>query len=288
MSMSTRPRRSVADEPLLAAGEPAPWHLDGAQRRSACLFICDHAGSRIPRRLARLGLSKAQIERHIGWDIGAAALGRMLAKRLDAPLIVQRYSRLVIDCNRPLHSAESIVRYSDGQEIPGNRELSRAEADRRAREIFTPYHDCIRRTLDTRQQHGRPTLLISLHSFTPVLAGVARPWDIGLLYHRDARIARALLPLLRAEPGLVVGDNEPYALGDDSDYSIPEHGERRGLLHVEIEIRQDLIADAAGRRQWAQRLARLLLPLETAFAPLADGMSRADERTDVSMPMTPP
>jgi len=253
---------------LLEHGEPPPCHTEGEGHRSAFVLICDHAGARVPRRLSGLGLHAHDLERHIGWDIGAAAIGQKLGDMLEAPLILQRYSRLVIDCNRPLHSPESIVRCSDGIAIPGNAHVSENEAALRAREIFWPYHRRIRDTLDERRRHGRSTLLISLHSFTPTYGGSPRPWHIGLLYNRDMRLARALAPALHAETGLVVGDNEPYSVGDDSDYSIPEHGERRGLPHVAIEIRQDLIADDAGQWQWACRLASALRPLEDAFASL--------------------
>lgn len=269
----TPPELSVGGDAaaLLMHDEPEPCHVEGLARSSAFLLICDHASARVPRALADLGLPARELERHIGWDIGAAGLGRKLGKMLDAPLIRQRYSRLVIDCNRPLHSPESIIRRSDGTEIPGNAQVSASEAALRAREIFEPYHRCIRDTLDARGRLGRPTVLIALHSFTPTYDGVSRPWHIGLLYNRDARLAHALAPALRAETGLIVGDNEPYGVGDDTDYSIPEHGERRGLPHVEIEIRQDLIADDRGQLQWARRLAGLLRPLEASFDPLPVG-----------------
>lgn len=201
------------------------------------------------------------MQRHIGWDIGAAGVALKLADALDATLIMQPYSRLVIDCNRPPGSPEAIVTVSERTSIPGNQAISAADIARRMREIFAPYHARIREALDARLARAQASLLVAIHSFTPVYLGQPRPWHVGVLYNRDPRMARALGEALRAEAGMVVGDNEPYTVSDDTDYSIPEYGERRGLPHVELEIRQDLIADEAGQQQWAARLARLLHPL---------------------------
>ena len=247
-----------ADGTLLAPDEPPAvidYRSGGA---SPFLLVCDHAGRRIPRVLHNLGLSAADLARHIAWDIGIAGVGRALADRLDACLIMQPYSRLVIDCNRPPGTHESIVTETGGAPISGNENLSAQEADLRAREIFAPYHGAIARHLDGRKSAGRRTILISLHSFTPVYGGRARPWQLGVLYNRDAALARALLALMRSEGDLTVGDNEPYTVDDETDYTIPVHGERRGIPHVGIEIRQDLIGNESGQRQWAERLAELL------------------------------
>lgn len=236
-----------------------------ASGSSPYLLLCDHAGNRVPRSLGGLGLPDAELQRHIAWDIGAAPLTTLLSEVLDATAVLQRYSRLVIDCNRPLHSPDSIAARSENRLVPGNQQVSAADVEQRQREIFAPYHACIRDQLEARLRRGQTTLLIAIHSYTPVYLGQARPWHAGVLYHRDARLARALGAALRAEPGLLVGDNEPYSVGDDTDYAIPEYGERRGLPHVELEVRQDLIADAAGQQQWAQRLARLLRPIAEPF-----------------------
>ncbi len=246
-----------AIEPLLAPDEPAAAIEYRPAGASPFLLVCDHAGRRIPRRLQNLGLGEVDIARHIGWDIGIAGVGRRLADRLDAALVMQPYSRLVIDCNRPPGSATSIAAVSEGTRIVGNENVSAQEAALRLREIFTPYHSTIARHLDART-NTRPTILISLHSFTPVYAGVARPWHAGVLYNRYDPLAAALLALLRASGELTFGDNEPYSVTDDTDYTIPVHGEQRGLPHVAIEIRQDLIADEKGQLEWADRLAELL------------------------------
>ena len=249
------------DEPLklLGAGDPAPFQVHRPQGSSPFVLIADHAGQAIPARLGDLGLSQAERDRHIGWDIGIAGVTEHLSHMLDAFAILQTYSRLVIDCNRPLEAAGSIVTRSDGTPVPGNQGLDDNEKIARALEIFAPYHARITRELDQRSAGPRASVLIAMHSFTPSFGGTVRPWHAGVLYHRDTRLAHALLAALRTEPGLVVGDNEPYAISDGSDYAIPVHGEQRGLLHVELEIRQDLIADAQGQHEWAERLA-LILP----------------------------
>ncbi|HEY6985210.1 MAG TPA: N-formylglutamate amidohydrolase, partial [Rhodanobacteraceae bacterium] len=174
------------------------------------------------------------------------------------------YSRLVIDCNRPLGAASSITTRSEHTDVPGNRDLSSDAAAARAREIFTPYHNRIEAELDRRASLALPTLLISMHSFTPVYNGVARPWQIGMLYNRDARLAHALLEVIRSEGRWTVGDNQPYSVSDGTDYAIPVHGERRGLAHVEIEVRQDLITEAPGQSVWAERIAGWLERARTA------------------------
>ena len=171
----------------------------------------------------------------------------------------------MIDCNRPPEVASSIPVLSEATPVPGNEGISRADADARRTAIFTPYHNRIDAAIDARLRDGRPTVLVSLHSFTPVYAGVARPWHIGTLYHRDATLAPLLLKLLRAEGDLVVGDNQPYAVSDLTDFTIPVHGEKRGLMNTGIEIRQDLIADEAGQTQWAERLTRLLREIEATL-----------------------
>lgn len=224
------------------------------------MLIADHAGQAVPRALRLLGLPQHELDRHIGWDIGIAGVARELGARLDAFTLVQSYSRLVIDCNRPLTSPTSIATESDGTVIPGNQGLDDEARAARARAIFTPYHDRIRAELDARAV----TVMISLHSFTPVFRGVTRPWHTGVLYNRDGRLSQALRARM-LEEGWVVGDNEPYAVSDASDYAIPVHAEPRGLHHVELEIRQDLISDAAGQREWAERLHHHLSALLPRF-----------------------
>jgi predicted N-formylglutamate amidohydrolase len=243
---------------LLAADEPPPVVVDNESGASPLLIVADHAGKLFPRRLGQLGLSDADCERHIAWDIGAGAVSCLIGQALDAVVIRQNYSRLVIDCNRAPGSETSILDLSERTRVPGNIGLSEPHKRARVNEIFQPYHDRIATELDRRRDAARPTALIAMHSFTPVFQTVARPWHVSVLYHRDPRFAHILMELLHREEGLVVGDNEPYSINDASDYTIPVHGEQRDLHHVAIEIRQDLIGDEAGQRMWAALLARLL------------------------------
>jgi predicted N-formylglutamate amidohydrolase len=249
----TGPRRGV-----LATGDPAPITVFNASGPSPFLLVADHAGNAVPRVLGSLGVSAAERQRHIGWDIGIAGVGRYLAEALNAILIQQNYSRLVIDCNRPPGMSMSIPEVSEVTPIPGNVGLAEADKAARVLDIFWPYHERIEAELTRRRRASLPAALIALHSFTPVFKGAARPWHVALLYHRDARLARHLLTLLKDEKGLVVGDNEPYFVSDATDYTIPVHGERHGILHALIEIRQDLIDNGKGQYAWARRLARLL------------------------------
>jgi predicted N-formylglutamate amidohydrolase len=250
---------------LLDDEDVPPLFEQNAAGRSPFLLTCDHYGRLIPRKLGDLGLPAGELTRHIAWDIGIAGVAETLSNHLDAQLIGQRYSRLVIDCNRPLTAAGSIPRLSEATMIPGNEALTREAAAVRRREIFDPYHQRIKKVIDQRQREAKPTVLVALHSFTPLYAGVKRPWHIGTLYHRDASLPPLLLKALRAEPDLVVGDNEPYAVSDETDYTIPVHGEARGLINTGIEIRQDLIGDEAGQAQWAERLARMLGEIEVVL-----------------------
>lgn len=241
---------------LLAPDEPSPAVVMRPDGASPILLVCDHAGRRVPRRLGDLGLRAEEFDRHIAWDIGIAAVSRRIAAALDATLVEQVYSRLVIDCNRPPRVPNSIPETSEATPIPGNRGLSASDREARRREIFEPYHGAIEAALAARA--GRPTILVAMHSFTPVYLGEARPWQVGTLYGRDGRLARILGGLIEAEGRFVVGDNKPYDVTDDTDYTIPVHGERRGLAHTGIEIRQDQIAHEAGQAEWADLLIRLL------------------------------
>ena len=243
---------------LLSASDPAPFALERADAGSHFVLVCDHAGRRIPDRLGRLGLREDVLATHIAWDIGIADTSRRLAAKLDAVLVTQTYSRLVIDANRPLASPESIVTLSGSHAVSGNERLSDADRAQRAQEIFDPYHDCIRGVLDRREKEGRTTLLVAMHSFTPVFLDRPRAWHAGVLYNRDARFARRVLTEMRRGGRWVVGENEPYAASDATDYTIVVHGEQRGLAHVELEVRQDLLTDAHGREEWADRLAQAL------------------------------
>jgi predicted N-formylglutamate amidohydrolase len=222
------------------------------------LLLGDHAGNGVPHALDGLGLGRADLDRHIALDIGVAGLGARLSAQLDAPFVAQRYSRLVIDCNRSLADTGSIAAVSDGTRIPGNADLPSADRQARAAAIFAPYHAAIAALIAERDTAGRPTVLVSLHSFTPSLSGVGRPWQLGVLYGGgQAAFARRVLRALERESGLTIGDNEPYRM-DATDHTIPRHAFAAGRGYVEIEVRQDEIADEAGLDRIAAILARAL------------------------------
>jgi predicted N-formylglutamate amidohydrolase len=257
---------SATDYKLLATDEPPPVLELGLQGRSNFVIVVDHAAQRIPRRLNDLGLPAAELQRHIAWDIGALEVARQVAAALDAPLVAQNYSRLVIDCNRDPKVPTSIPHMSESTVIPGNLRLSDADIAARRTEIFEPYHQRIRALLDARAAAGRPTILVAQHSMTNVYHGVRREMHAAVLYNRDRRFAGLVLDRLRREAGLNIGDNQPYFVSDETDYTVPRHGEARGLPYVEIELRQDLVGDAAGQAEWGRRIARVLQEAEQEFS----------------------
>ena len=248
----------ISPQALLTQDEPAPFDVEEGSPGSDYLVICDHAGNRVPRMLGTLGLAPQDLQRHIAWDLGAAGLAQALGRELDSWVILQPYSRLVIDCNRPLSSPQSVVQESDGSVVPGNLVISSEQKQLRAQCIFEPYHARIRRELTERAARGQASVLIFIHSFTPVLRGTPRPWHAGVLHRREKRLAMPLLRALRAEPGLIIGDNEPYEASEATDYGLVQHAERRGLPCVELEVRQDLLESQQGQSAWASRLARLI------------------------------
>jgi predicted N-formylglutamate amidohydrolase len=246
-----------ASNPLLGAGDPSPVIVTNPGGSSPFLLLGDHAGRLIPRRLGDLGLTPQARLRHIAWDIGVAAVGERLAAALDAPFIRQAYSRLVIDCNRVPGAKDSTPEISDGQPIPGNQALSAAELAARRNEIYAPYQGRISELLDERQRAGRQTLLVSLHSFTPVFQGYVRPWRFGVLHRNDSALSRRVLSLLKQAYGDAAGDNQPYSM-DQIDNTIPLHADARGVDYLELEMRQDLIGEAAGQDEVAAVVAGLL------------------------------
>jgi len=249
---------TITSPRLLAAHEPGPVFAQRLGERSPFLLLGDHAGRAIPARLEGLGLPPAELDRHIAWDIGVQNLGLALSEALGAPFIAQRYSRLVIDCNRDPSRPDAIPAISDGTTIAGNQQLKAADRGARISEIFDPYHAAVAAELDHRAATGQSTVVIALHSFTPVFAGFARPWLYGVLHMHDSALSHTLLAALReAESEAVVGDNEPYSM-DMTDYTVPFHARRRALDYAELEVRQDLIADEAGVAAVARLIGGLL------------------------------
>ncbi|HEY4264954.1 MAG TPA: DUF1244 domain-containing protein [Micropepsaceae bacterium] len=234
-----------------------PYELRNGDAPGSLLFLCDHAANTVPQELGTLGLPPPDFATHIAYDIGAAGLTRALADRFGAPAILAHWSRLVVDLNRGADDPTVVMKLSDGRIIPGNRDGGRAEIDERIACYHTPYHAAIAARLAAARFQGIVPVLISIHSFTPVMKGIARPWHIGILWDRDARLARPLLARLHAESDIVTGDNEPYS-GELENDCLYRHGTMNGLPHVLIEVRQDLIGDEAGLMRWAARLEIIL------------------------------
>jgi predicted N-formylglutamate amidohydrolase len=242
---------------LLAPEEPAPYEVFNGSGRAPVLLLCDHATCFLPRAFGTLGLSEAELKRHIAWDIGIAELTRGLAKALDAAAVLSHFSRLVIDPNRALDDPTLVPRLSDGVVVPGNRDLSPTDLQARIDGFHRPYHEAVQRTLDALLARGAVPAIVSMHSFTPVMKGVERPWHIGVLWNDDARLAVPLMVRLRAQ-GIPVGDNEPYSAREGHGYTLFVHAAPRGLANVLIEVRQDLIDTHHGAAQWTARLGEAL------------------------------
>jgi predicted N-formylglutamate amidohydrolase len=249
---------------LLDVAEPPAAEHFNTGGRAPVLLVCDHASRRIPRRLGSLGLSEPDLSRHIAWDIGAAAVTRYLATRLDAPAVLCGYSRLVVDCNRYLEDPTLMPAVSDGTSIAANANLDEAEREQRMGEIFHPYHAAIEARLGALAPSGRQPVLLSIHSCTPEMNGRFRPWHIGICWEEDRRIAGPVLEALQQRRDIVVGDNEPYALVSTEDYTVPIHAMRAGLPHLQVELRQDLIASPAGVERYG---AILFEALQDALSP---------------------
>ena len=251
---------AVADEQalpsLLAADEPAVFQVihGGSDRR--LIIACDHASNRIPRSLGTLGLADHYLEDHIAWDIGAAAVTQILCRRLGCVAVLGNYSRLVVDLNRHMNDATVMPAISDGVLIPGNLSQSEAQRVQRIREMHSPYHEAIRREIDLMSSADQRPVMITLHSFTPQQHGLPRPWDAGVLWDADSRLALRLMARLRSSGDVCVGDNEPYSGRHPADFTLDHHAELVGLAHAGVEIRQDLVTDKRGQAGWCDRLAR--------------------------------
>lgn len=242
---------------LLGPDEPPAYEQVNTDGSAHLVLICDHAGTAIPKALDNLGVSDSDMNRHIAYDIGARAVTKRMSELLDATAILHNYSRLVIDCNRPLGHPESIGEVSDRTVIPGNERLSEPKALERIDALFWPYHQAISTEIGHRwRTEGVPPVLFSVHSFTPNFGEQARPWDAGVLYSHDPRIGQPMMEILR-EHGLNIGDNEPYS-GLEAAYTIDAHGTSPGIANGVIEIRQDQVVDEEGQERWAQILADAL------------------------------
>jgi predicted N-formylglutamate amidohydrolase len=241
---------------LRSDADPAPFEVVNREASSPLLLVCDHASRAVPAALGDLGLASGAFERHIAYDIGAAGVARKLSESLDATLVLAGFSRLVIDLNRPPGHPQSIMAVSDETPIPGNAGLDDDAKRRRVRDLFEPYHDAVNRALARIWDSGTVPALFSVHSFSPGFGGQPRPWDVGVLWNHDPRIAVPLMELLEAE-GLRVGDNEPYS-GHDLAYTIDMHAGAAGLASCVIEINQDQVRDTVGIDRWADILTRAM------------------------------
>jgi predicted N-formylglutamate amidohydrolase len=267
------------DRSLLLAGEGEPVETVNPLGESDICLVCEHAGRVVPQRLGRLGLGTDEFDRHIAYDIGAEGVSRHLSALLDAPLVLQRYSRLVYDCNRPPEAPSAMPEVSEATVVPGNRNLSAQERKARIEEIYIPFHAAVGDVLDEIEARGQPPRLVTIHSFTPVYNGVRRTLDLGILHDEDSRLADVIIAASRqAEPRLDVRRNEPYGPADGVTHTLVKHAAPRGIENVMIEIRNDLIAEEAGQREWADRLARLL----TATRNGAGAGSRRWEETGLN------
>jgi predicted N-formylglutamate amidohydrolase len=248
----------------LLAGEASPLNLFNAHGQSPYVLLCEHAGKILPASLGNLGLSPVDLDRHIAWDIGAAGVAMLLAKLLDAPLAMQRYSRLAYDCNRQPESPDAMPQISETTMIPGNQSLSPAQKLQRTREIYRPFHDGISHLLDQRASQGQRSLVVSIHSFTKTYKGKDRAVELGLLFDRDPSLANLLA---KGFPGVDVRLNEPYGPKDGVMHTLNLHAAARQLRHVMVEIRNDFIGSERGQQEWAQRLS---VPLIQALVHKGD------------------
>jgi predicted N-formylglutamate amidohydrolase len=256
----------------MSDGAREPVVVENPDGSGPAVIVCDHASNRIPDDCRRFGFAEDALQTHIAWDPGALAVARLLSARLDASLIWPDVSRLVIDCNRAPDVASLIVTESEGRPVAANRGLSASERSRRLDTIHGAYHAAIDACLARRRASQLPTSLIAIHSYTPVFLGRARPWQVGIVFDEDRRLADLLIQGLEADPALNVGFNEPYSPADQVYYTVARHARPRGLPAAMIEIRNDEIGDEAGQRTWADRLARILLAAKPSLAGASHAM----------------
>jgi predicted N-formylglutamate amidohydrolase len=267
---------------LLSAHEPAAVAVIRSRAPALpVVLVCDHASARVPARLAGLGLGPEALASHIAWDIGAADVATRLGAALGLPVVLAGYSRLVVDCNRHLDDPTAMPAESDGIKVPGNVGLGAGARAARIDALYRPYHAAIEAELAALEGPGILPALVAVHSFTPVMGGKARPWHAGVLWDRDPRLALPLLDALRRDPGLVIGDNEPYSGRHPAGFTIDHHAEPRGRAHLSVELRQDLVDSPAGAAQWAERLSVALAPI-LAQAALYDPVAAEAWRTPVA------
>ncbi|MFN3548074.1 MAG: N-formylglutamate amidohydrolase [Mesorhizobium sp.] len=242
----------------MGEAETGPVRIVNRDAAGPFVLICDHASNRIPDGYGTLGLPESELARHIAWDPGASPVSRLMAERLDAVLVESAISRLIVDCNRPLDAPDLMPAVSETTVIPANQAVAPNDRARRIALAHAPFHDAIDAIIEERLVSGRPTMIVSVHSFTPVYRGISRPWHVGIIHDGDERLSAPMIDALAAIDGVTVGDNEPYAPADRVYYSLERHARSRELPCAMIEIRNDEIGDAAGQELWAERLATIL------------------------------
>lgn len=256
--------RSKLPARLLQPGEPAPYRIENAKGSAPVLIICDHASNRVPQVLNNVGLSKADLAKHIAWDPGTEVIGEYMSEKLDAAAVFATYSRIVVDVNRGERSPECMREVSDHIVVPGNQKLTAAEKRQRLDEIFWPYHRTLSAQIKAQRKKGIVPMIVSLHSFTPEMDGYKRPWEIGVLWNKEEGIARRVVDNLRAQnPGMVVGENEPYTLkqANLSKNTIKTHAEDTGLPYIIVEFRQDLVATKRDALKWGRIFLEAIAPI---------------------------
>jgi predicted N-formylglutamate amidohydrolase len=269
---STNDDIGPASSELLSAEEPSPVGVREVDGDPRLLVICDHASNRLPKSLADLGVDAARLNEHIAWDLGALGVARGVADQLRATLVYGRYSRLAADLNRAPGDPSVVPRISDGVLVPGNLGLTTDQFELRLRTLHDPYHKYIAAFIANAFEQGVRPIIVSIHSFTPSVSGIDRPWEAGVLWDKDPRVAIPLLAALRTQ-GIVVGDNEPYSGRHTADYTLDRHAEGNHLAHAALEIRQDTILTEGSQHIWAERLVRALKPIianEALHQPPAD------------------
>jgi len=243
---------STTHKPLLGSNDPAVFSVVNPDSNSPLLLVCEHAGNAIPEKLQNLGLSEETLSQHIAWDIGASALCQQIAEKLGCCAVLQSYSRLVIDCNRPPEAEDAMPIVSGGVAIPGNRALSDEMKAERVNSVFQPFQNSINDIF----KRNNILYALSIHSFTPRLQGQSRPWDIGFLFRSDKKSSKHLAASIRTRnPSLIIGMNKPYEIDDTSDWFVPRHCEPRGIPHSLIEVRNDHLIDQTGQQIWAEQLS---------------------------------
>ncbi|TNF88507.1 MAG: hypothetical protein EP300_07715 [Gammaproteobacteria bacterium] len=237
---------------MIGPDDPPPFTIINQQGQGKVLLVGDHVSNEIPKSLHNLGLDAESLEQHIAYDIGTCKLINHLSQHLDAPAVLAGYSRLVVDLNRSLEDDSVMPEVSDNTVIPGNQNMSAEHRNQRIHSFYTPYRKAVDSMLHRFRDNGIVPAFISIHSFTPEMAGFARPWHVGILWDKDPRIPVPLMQNLRAHPDdFNIGDNEPYSGKHPADYTIDHHAEASGIPHVSIEIRQDLVNTEDGAECWA-------------------------------------